>query len=353
MKGEKIRVYFIEIALVIFFLFAIIYNEVITKAILAVVLLVFMALTVGLIKSDKRELTNNEQIAFLLGGIGIIYVVIVYMLGMITGFYSSTIKLSTWSIINYIIPYIVIIISSEIIRKTVLLKENKYSKIIMLIAMVMLDVILTTNINNLKTAKDYFTLISFVIFASIANNLLFNYIIITPDIHIFLESVIRMVVPYFIYTIIENVFNKRSQLLTVKERKKSKIVTVIVCIIVALIVMLVSCKFTIGALVVGSGSMTGTINKGDIIILKRYGKNETVNTGDIIVFKSDDVKIVHRVIEKKTMGEQTRYYTKGDANQKQDDGYRTMKDVIGKVKFRIPYIGYLTLFVNNLVGGKK
>ena len=373
MKGEKIRVYFIEIALVIFFLFAIIYNEVITKATLAVVLLVFMALTVGLIKSDKRELTNNEQIAFLLGGIGIIYVVIVYMLGMITGFYSSTIKLSTWSIINYIIPYIVIIISSEIIRKTVLLKENKYSKIIMLIAMVMLDVILT----NLKTAKDYFTLISFVIFASIANNLLFNYIIIkhrnvkaviiyrlittlyvyiipiTPDIHIFLESVIRMVVPYIIYTIIENVFNKRSQLLTVKERKKSKIVTVIVCIIVALIVMLVSCKFTIGALVVGSGSMTGTINKGDIIILKRYGKNETVNTGDIIVFKSDDVKIVHRVIEKKTMGEQTRYYTKGDANQKQDDGYRTMKDVIGKVKFRIPYIGYLTLFVNNLVGGKK
>lgn len=148
MKGEKIRVYFIEIALVIFFLFAIIYNEVITKATLAVVLLVFMALTVGLIKSDKRELTNNEQIAFLLGGIGIIYVVIVYMLGMITGFYSSTIKLSTWSIINYIIPYIVIIISSEIIRKTVLLKENKYSKIIMLIAMVMLDVILTTNINN-------------------------------------------------------------------------------------------------------------------------------------------------------------------------------------------------------------
>lgn len=377
MKGEKIRVYFIEIALVIFFLFAIIYNEVITKAILAVVLLVFMALTVGLIKSDKRELTNNEQIAFLLGGIGIIYVVIVYMLGMITGFYSSTIKLSTWSIINYIIPYIVIIISSEIIRKTVLLKENKYSKIIMLIAMVMLDVILTTNINNLKTAKDYFTLISFVIFASIAKNLLFNYIIIkhrnvkaviiyrlittlyvyiipiTPDIHIFLESVIRMVVPYIIYTIIENVFNKRPQLLTVKERKKSKIVTVIVCIIVALIVMLVSCKFTIGALVVGSGSMTGTINKGDIIILKRYGKNETVNTGDIIVFKSDDVKIVHRVIEKKTMGEQTRYYTKGDANQKQDDGYRTMKDVIGKVKFRIPYIGYLTLFVNNLVGGKK
>ena len=53
------------------------------------------------------------------------------------------------------------------------------------------------------------------------------------------------------------------------------------------------------------------------------------------------------------MGEETRYYTKGDANQKQDDGYRTSKDVIGQVKFKIPYIGYLTLWVNNLIGGNK
>lgn len=114
--------------------------------------------------------------------------------------------------------------------------------------------------------------------------------------------------------------------------------------------MLVSCKFAIGALVIGSGSMTGTIDKGDIIIYERYGKNESVKTGDIIVFKSDDLKIVHRVLDQKLMGEETRYYTKGDANQKQDDGYRTSKDVIGHVKFKIPYIGYLTLLVNNLIG---
>ena len=35
-----------------------------------------------------------------------------------------------------------------------------------------------TNIYNLKTVNDYFVLVSFVIFASIANNLLFNHIII-------------------------------------------------------------------------------------------------------------------------------------------------------------------------------
>lgn len=377
MKSEKIRLYVIEITLVIFFLLAMIFNETITRTVLAIILLVFMVITVKLIKSEKMNLTSNKQIAFLFGGMGIIYVAIIYFLGMITGFYSSTVKLSIWSIFNYIIPYIVIIISAEIIRKTVLLKESKYSKIIILIAMVMLDVILTTNIYNLKTAKDYFTLISFVIFASIANNLLFNYMIIkhrnmkaiiiyrlittlyvyiipiTPDIYIFLESIIRMVIPYLIYIIIENTFNKRPQLMTIKERKKSRIITVIVCIIIGFIVMLVSCKFAIGALVIGSGSMTGTIDKGDIIVYERYGKNESVKTGDIIIFRSDDLKIVHRVIDQKLMGEETRYYTKGDANQKQDDGYRTSKDVIGQVKFKIPYIGYLTLWVNNLIGGNK
>ena len=144
MKSEKIRLYIIEIALVIFFLLAMIYNNVITKQILAIVLLVFMAISVILIKSDKMSLANGNQIAMLLGGMGIIYVAILYIIGIFAGFYNSTIKLSMWSISNYIIPYIVIIISTEIIRKRVLLKESKYSKIIILIAMVILDIIIST-----------------------------------------------------------------------------------------------------------------------------------------------------------------------------------------------------------------
>ena len=38
--------------------------------------------------------------------------------------------------------------------------------------------------------------------------------------------------------------------------------------------MLISCKFKFGVLVIGSGSMTGTINKGDIVLYETYGKND-------------------------------------------------------------------------------
>jgi len=39
----------------------------------------------------------------------------------------------------------------------------------------------------------------------------------------------------------------------------------------------------------------------------------------ILCILLDDIKVIHRIIDQKLMGEETRYYTKGDANQKQDD----------------------------------
>ncbi len=371
MKSEKIKIYVIEIALIIFFLLAMIFNKVITRQILAIVLLVFMGITTLLIKTYKMDLTNKRQIVLLLTGIGVIYVAVLYLIGIFAGFYNATVKLSLWSIWKYIIPYIVIIISSEMIRKKIVLKEDKISKIIILVIMVMLDVILTTNIYNLNTAKDYFTLVSFVIFASIANNLLFNYIeiqyrnakaiiiyrIITtvyvyvfpiiPDLYIFLESIIKMVVPYIIYIILENVYSKQKLVVTIETRKKERIISTIVCIITVIIVMLISCKFKYGVLVIGSGSMTGTINKGDIILYEKYKNTDDIKVGNIIVFYEDDIKVIHRIIDQKLMGEETRYYTKGDANQKQDEGYRETKDIIGQVKARIPYMGWFTLWIND------
>ena len=371
MKSEKIKIYVIEIALIIFFLLVMIFNKVITRQILAIVLLVFMGITTLLIKTYKMDLTNKRQIILLLTGIGVIYVAVLYLIGIFAGFYNATVKLSLWSIWKYIIPYIVIIISSEMIRKKIVLKEDKISKIIILVIMVMLDVILTTNIYNLNTAKDYFTLVSFVIFASIANNLLFNYIeiqyrnakaiiiyrIITtvyvyvfpiiPDLYIFLESIIKMVVPYIIYIILENVYSKQKLVVTIETRKKERIISTIVCIITVIIVMLISCKFKYGVLVIGSGSMTGTINKGDIILYEKYKNTDDIKVGNIIVFYEDDIKVIHRIIDQKLMGEETRYYTKGDANQKQDEGYRETKDIIGQVKARIPYMGWFTLWIND------
>lgn len=373
MKSEKIRLIILQISLLIFLLFAIIYNNVISKKILAIVLLVFMVIFVKFIKNDKLKATNSKQILILLTAFGASYIAIIYIIGIFTGFYVSTVKLSLWSVINYIIPYIVIIISTEIIRKRTLLKENKFSNILILIITIIIDVIIKSNINGLEKINDYFVLLSFIIFSSVANNLLFNYIIlkyrnakatiayrmittlyayiipIMPDIYIFFESVIQIIVPYIIYNILEKIYNRKVEVITTSKKRKNLILSILILIIVTFIVMLISCKFTYGALVIGSGSMTGTINKGDIIIYERYNPNKEIEKGEIIVFKKDDIKIVHRVVDIKKTGANIRYYTKGDANPNEDEGYREKDQIIGKVKFKIKYIGYLTLFVNDML----
>lgn len=378
MKNEKIRLYLIETILIIFLLFSIIFRTIINRQMVSIILLVLMGITEILIKNDKTNYTNLKQVIFYMGLFGICYIGILYFLGIFSGFYLSTVRFSLWSIGNYIIPYAVIIISSEIIRKKLLLKSTtKINNIIVLIEMVLIDVILNLNSYNLELASDTFALISFVILSSIANNLLFNYIIvkyrneksiilyrmlitiyvyilpIMPDLYIFIESILKMIIPYIIYIILEILYGKKDVIVTGEEKRKEIILTFIACTIAIGLVMLISCKFKFGLLVIGSGSMTGTINKGDIIIYEQHDENNEINVGDIIVFWNDEKKIVHRIIDKKEMGTEVRYYTKGDANQQEDKGYVIEKKIIGKVKIKIPYIGNLTLWANNVFANKE
>jgi signal peptidase I len=238
--------------------------------------------------------------------------------------------------------------------------------------MILLEIIISTNISSIKTLKDYFTLVSYTIFTAIANNVLYNYIVtkygnykavicyriitlmymyiipITPDIDILFRAIIGIVVPYVTYVLLENLYSKRVQIVAVSEKRKEMIICVILCILVSLLIMVVSCRFRYGTLVIGTGSMTGTINKGDIIIYERYEKEE-LEIGEIIVFKTENVFVIHRIIDKKSVGEEIRYYTKGDANQQEDKGFRTQKNIVGIVKGKIPYIGKITLLLNDII----
>lgn len=374
MKNNK-RLIILETIFFLIVFIAMFMNKIITRQILAIILLIYTIFNKVIVKNDKMNYTNSRKFTIILLIISLGYVGFLYFLGLYTGFYYSTVKLTIWSISNYIIPYIIIIISSEIIRKNILLKEYKISNYVLVITMTMLDVIINTNIYNLSTVKEYFTLISFVVISSIANNIFFNYSIkkfrnavaiiiyriittlymyfipITPDIYIFLESVFKLILPYIMYIVVESLYGKKDKIISTKYKKRNTVIWIISIIIIVLIIMVISCKFKYGALVVGSGSMTGTINKGDIIIYEKYDEEKQIDVGNIIVFNNDSIKVIHRIIDKKDTGGKSIYYTQGDANPNRDEGYRLYEDIIGQVKLRIPYIGYFTLWTNNLIGG--
>ncbi len=371
MESNKSVLHIIEIALIAFLLCFIIFSKTFNFQIIAIVLLVFMVITTRLVKSYKESGKYNKIITPLMIAIGILYLVLIYILGIYIGFYEAELKLSIRVIYHYIIPYIVIIVSIEKIRKTILLKDTNISNKIILVISVMLDISLAVSLKNIQSFKDYFTLLTLTVFSSIANNMLYNYIIlrhrncigiiwyriitmtymyiipIIPKIHILFDSIIKLVMPFIIYLLFENMYPRREKHITTHNKTKSIVITSILIILLLIVIMLVSCQFKYAFLVIGSGSMTGVINKADGIIYEKLDEDETIEIGDIIVFNADDIQIIHRVIDKKELAYETRYYTKGDANQLADEGYRVREDIVGKVRLRIPYIGVLSVALND------
>lgn len=82
---------------------------------------------------------------------------------------------------------------------------------------------------------------------------------------------------------------------------------------------------------VATGSMSNTIEIGDVILVKLIEPNEPVSENEIVVFTQDTTLVTHRII--KINGDQI--ITKGDANNTQDDPI-SRGQIIGKVVKIIP-----------------
>ncbi|KAL4426924.1 hypothetical protein ABPG74_012924 [Tetrahymena malaccensis] len=107
--------------------------------------------------------------------------------------------------------------------------------------------------------------------------------------------------------------------------------------------------------VVLTGSMEPLYYRGDILFL--YNREEKITTGDVVVYQNgeQEIPIVHRVIAVQEK-EDNEYYilTKGDNNFSDDRGLYSppklwihKKDVLGKVKGYLPYLGMVTIILND------
>ena len=111
--------------------------------------------------------------------------------------------------------------------------------------------------------------------------------------------------------------------------------------------MLVSNQFYYGAYVVATDSMTGELNRGDVAIYESY-EDQLITEGQVIVFEKNNSIVIHRVVDIEIINGGARYYTKGDVNDDNDDGFITGSDIVGLVNVKLPYFGYPTLWIRSL-----
>lgn len=110
-----------------------------------------------------------------------------------------------------------------------------------------------------------------------------------------------------------------------------------------------------GAYVIISPSMVPNINVYDAVFTMRVPESK-IKLYDVITFLSQEIDtrgtpITHRVVGiLETSDGERAYRTKGDNNASEDRALIRQSEVLGKVLFRIPLIGYVKTFLSSRIG---
>lgn len=379
MKKNKLKTLILEIVIILVFFITLFFHNTISRWTITLIITTCFIVCYKLLKNRKTKSHHKKIATILMVLFGSVYLGILYLMGLYYGYVQSKILLNLNTIMNIILPISIMIITSEIMRNilisqevnlTINKKEINISPKLTFIIMVLADILMYTETIDLTNLDSVLTAIGYVLFASIANNLLFNYLTIRydyngiivyklmtslysyiipliPEVYMFMMTFYKMICAYILYIVMEKLFSKNDFVISYTEKRRLFIGNTIIVIITTLIIMLVSCEFKYGIMVIGSGSMTGTINKGDAVIYEEY-KEQPIQNGQVIIFDYNNIKAVHRVIKIVNVNGENRYYTKGDANKEQDEGYITKREICGLVKIKIKYIGFPTLLVKEI-----
>lgn len=338
------------------------------KLILAAVSVSTSAAVFFLIRKRSIHGIEKKQVTALMAAIAVICVTVYYLTGIGFGFYKVLLLPSfIW---KYIIPYVIIIVSSEIARSVFLAQKNRTVTVLSYISFVILDFAMLSGSGVLGSFGKFMDAFGMVLLPALTSNLMYHFlsskygmfpnivyktiislypylIPLKPQMPDSMLSFAKIVIPLLIFILISSMYRRRKFVSSGRHTRARVIAAVLTLVLMTACMMLISCKFRYGLLVIGSESMTGEVNKGDAIIYEQYD-DQIIEEGQVIVFVKNDTTVIHRVIDIKKINGEVRYYTKGDANEGADAGYITADKIIGITNLKIKFIGYPTLWVRSL-----
>lgn len=334
---------------------------------------------IAILGYEKKKRRFTYELLFYVFVYSIGFLVITYFIGFFIGFNKSIYKLNFANLINNIIPYLFLIIASEIFRYQIVRKGEKsvLAYILVTIILILVDLTLFNTTYDLTTGDGQIkyicaiilpslfkniTLLYFCIYAGVYPNILYRVLLdlklvilpIFPDFGLFFECTINTLLPavmmFLVYLSISFYHKKEENVIQLKSKKIKNVIWFVIIMVVLTINLLVSSAFKYAIISIGSESMIPKINKGDAVIYEKIDNYNDIKVGQVIVFKKNKKTIVHRVIDIIDVNEKEKvFYTKGDANEK-PDGYPILKkQIVGVAKYNIRYIGIPSVLLSELL----
>ncbi len=369
MTIDKRKLYMLSSALVpAFLLVCFIGNPATRRFTLTAVVAAAVAAVFLLIKKRSALSIHKKQLLWVLSTFAALGIMLLYLLGLRFGYYKVTVNGET--LLYKVFPFAAIIVGSELIRERLLMQKNRTVNILSFCALILCEIAMLYEGSPFETFSLFRTFFASTVFSCIAAGILYHFIskrygalpviayrlIITlygvlipiyPHVPASLLSFFKILFPILAVLFIGALYERKKKSFSRKKSLLQILITAIIILLMTGTMMLISCQFHYGLLVVGSESMTGAINKGDAIIYEEYD-GQMIEDGQILVFEKDKSVYIHRVEKIENIDGQIRYTTKGDMNDSADTGYITGENIIGITDLKIKYIGYPTLWVRQI-----
>lgn len=302
-----------------------------------------------------------------------IYFIVIYMLGFYFGYSKIVFSLKPMSILNNTLAPMIIFICLEVFRYVITSgnKDNKKNIILLNTIIGFIELSITTRyfyFYNLETA--YKTIADYIIPVALKQIafgflcyygglkpaflyrvviVLYTYIIpIHPNFSDTILCMCNIILPILVTNKTTEIIEEENQEKEYKKVKNNIFGNVVITAILTALIVLISGISPVGITAVASDSMYPTFSKGAGVVTLKV-KEKDLKEGDIISFNQKNKRIIHRIEKVETIEQETRYYTKGDANSSIDKGYITYKDINNKIILDIPLIGYPSIIFNELL----
>lgn len=308
-------------------------------------------------RNNSIKIKNFLEVSIIL----LIYLTIIYSLGMKVNFVKHIYNLAKLEESIYLFASLIVI---ELLRYNIYSKNinDKEEHLINILFFSLLEILV---VNNYCFLENIIT----ISILSIEKNVLLNFnckngykinllyvlliellpnILSYPNLSEYLYMIFLTIINAILIIIVLKP-NRKKEMETANNFKKGFLVVLEVFLVfmVIIVISLVSGLLKYSLSSIASNSMYPSLKKGDAIIIEKLSDEEKkkITVGDIIVFQDGGHIITHRVVEVR----EGIYITKGDNNNTKDMSKKTKNDVIGIVRMRIPFLGYPSVVVSELL----
>ena len=307
----------------------------------------------------------------------ILYFIMIYGIGVFTGYERSSYDLSFTGVFNNIFGLILYIVASEMIRYIFISanRDKKYLIILFTLMLTLIEFNLTFERMNDVNFESLFYLVTTTVVPVFAKNMLLSYlsynlgpvppttyniimsiyifiIPIVPNISNYFISILGIIIPFIIYIfasrLLTEYYDKTTPEFNHRVFSFMDIPIGILIVVLALFISGISRFYLIG---VASESMSPYINKGDAVLIDKKVLIKDMKKGDVVAYQNGDKVIIHRIVKiDKNADGVIIVDTKGDANNTSDNVELKDDDIIGKMVLKVPVIAWPTVWIKERFG---